>query len=327
MTGKKTLYKQSFIAISLLALSASLGNHALAATTAKVSQDVVMADVAKNSVSQGQGGTLNIPEITNQYNPALANLVRLGVRPYYLGNRSGVDGWLLLKEQQVQFAYVPQGGKDVIIGAMFDGGGQNITAQQLSELTRVNPGIVSALSAGLMKQPQSGLGPQGVGSPQGAGQGGTVSVGEKLIQDFSPAASVNLGSATAPMVSMIMDPNCPHCQATWKVLRDAVLNNMLQVRLIPIGTADSDSERAAAVLTHISNPLNAWDKYVSGDKSQLVGVPDPSQISAIRANRLLVDNWHIDATPYFFYRGKSGQVKIIKGELHDSKTIVSDVGP
>ncbi len=145
------------------------------------------------------------------------------------------------------------------------------------------------------------------------------------MKDLQNAAGVTIGSSTAPLLMMVMDPNCPHCHATWKVLRDSVFKNTLQVRLIPIGAVSADSERAAAQLLHIADPLNGYDKYVAGDKTQLAGAPDPALTTAIRSNGTLIDSWHIQMTPYLLYRSKDGKVKIVQGEPEQVSAILNDI--
>ncbi len=97
-------------------------------------------------------------------------------------------------------------------------------------------------------------------------------------------------------------------------MRDTVIKNALQIRLIPIGVQGNDHERAAAQLLHLADPMNGWDKYVAGDKTQLAGAPDATLVAAIRSNYALIDSWHIQMTPYLVYRAKDGKVKIIQGE-------------
>ena len=128
------------------------------------------------------------------------------------------------------------------------------------------------------------------------------------------------------MLYMVMDPNCSHCQATWRVLRDAVFKNSLQVELVPIGRNDED-ERAAAQLLKAHDPLNAWDKYVSGDKTQLAGDPDPLALAGVKTNHTFVDRWSIKETPYIVYRAKDGKIKIIAGEPQKLEAMLKDIGP
>jgi hypothetical protein len=267
-------------------------------------------------------------------NEMLANFIKQGAKAYYMGTRGGLDGWFVVKDSKVQIMYAPVGSQYILVGVLFQPGGQNLTIDQIKQTAKEHPEIVAMLNA---KQGQSV--PAGVGQPSSlAAQDSTPTSasadeaaqhpGEKLMKDLMEANGVTLGSPTAPRLLMVMDTQCRHCRATWGILRDAVLKNTLQVRMIPIGDQDSESERAGAQFLHVTNPLNSWDKYYNGDTSPLAGTPDASQIAALRANHALIDSWHIDFTPWLIYRAKSGEVKIIRGELQEPlATLLSDMAP
>ena len=259
-------------------------------------------------------------------NAGIAAMVKMGVKPFFLGNRSGLDAWLMIKNGQVQIVYAPVGGSDVVIGAMFDGEGQNVTAKQIEKAVKENPNLLTSLKDDVVGKQLSQL--QAAQTAQTATPVAKAdSPGERLIKEMASAVGVVVGSTTAPQVTMVMDPNCRHCRATWGQLRDLVFKNTLQIRLVPIGSPDSDSERAAAMLIRSADAVNVWDKYAAGDKGQLKGTPAPDAVAAVRANHVLIDRWHIDATPYFVYRAKNGQVKIISGEIEKIDTLVTDVVP
>lgn len=297
-------------------------------------------------------------------NPVIAEGLKEGGKAYYIGNRSGLDGWMLMQGNEVQTVYMTADRKTLIIGNLFAFEGYNITADQIRVLLKNNKEVANNMTQ-LTKQ-QLGvvdtdtLQPNGLpklsairSMGNGAGSQETNSAstaarifemaqnapaakdakptpaippGERLLLDLQDANGVDLGAAQAPMLYMIMDPNCPHCQATWRMLRDAVLNKTLRVRLVPVGMNDED-ERASAQLLRASDPLNAWDKYVAGDKSQLAGAADPKLINEVKANHAMVDSWSITETPYMAYRSlHSGDMKIVAGEPAQVTNLLADIG-
>jgi len=272
-------------------------------------------------------------------NPVLANMIKLGAKLYYLGTRSGLDGWFIVKDGRMQIAYSTTDKKTVVIGAMFGENGESISSSQVKTLADTNPDVTALLSGAAKEQEAiNQAGSNATSASSAAAQtpatpmpGVLLSPGERLMQELSAAAGVTIGggapsSGSMPTLFMVMDPNCPHCQATWRALRDSVFKKALQIRMIPIGTEGTDNERAAARLLHVADPLNAWDKYVGGDKTQLAGTPDQPLITAVRANHVLVDNWNIRATPYLVYRAKDGQIKIVQGEPDKIAAVLTDLG-
>jgi protein-disulfide isomerase len=155
----------------------------------------------------------------------------------------------------------------------------------------------------------------------------SASPGERLLHDLSVASTVNVGSPASPEITMVMDPRCPHCQATWKALRDNVMKGSLHIRMVPIGALNSDNERAAAILLTLTDPLSGWDKYVvEGDKTALAGVASPAALAAVRSNHAVIDSWKIESTPYLVYRAKDGKVKVVQGEPDKVSVVLGDLG-
>jgi len=278
-------------------------------------------------------------------NPVLASIAKLGAKLYYLGNRNGLEGWFIVKDGRVQIAYATPDKKAVVIGAMFGDDGESISSTQVKTLLENNKEIVSQLTTAATQTDTSTSNDSAKASPPVSpvspaiapsvatqtSPPSALSPGERLYQQLSSATGVTLGNAT-PRIYMIMDANCPHCQATWRLLRDSVKSNVVQLRMIPIAAPESDSERAAVQLLRSPDPLNVWDKYVGaapgqGDKSQLSGNNDAAMVTALRANHAMTDSWHIDQTPYLVYRGKDGKVKIVVGEPDKLSAILGDVAP
>ena len=275
-------------------------------------------------------------------NPMLNQFLKAGAKVYYLGMHSGLYGWFLTKDSEIQFVYTIPGGSSALIGILFDGDGNDITSQQIKKLYDTNNEVhtffanLNSLQSPLqaMQTPmlqQASPTPTGnISSTSGMllpPAASAASAGEQLMQALQTAAGVDVGAATAPKLYMVIDPNCPHCHETWQAIRTAVFSGELQVRLVPVGVFGPDSVRAAGQLLHAANPLDAWDKYVGGDKSQLAGNPDAATLNAIRDNHVLTDLWHIQMTPYLVYRAKDGQVKIVQGEPDHPDSVISDIGP
>jgi protein-disulfide isomerase len=274
--------------------------------------------------------------------PLLSNLVRAGAKLYYIGERSNLHGWFIVKDGQIQIVYVTADGQTAIVGGMFTGNGENVTGAQIQTLSEVNKEVGQLLQESGLQQGEvakagavaggaaSVPGDAAAGAHGGATAAGvpgvTLSPGERLMQDLEAAAGVTLGHNDKAEIMMVMDPNCPYCRATWKEFRDSVSGNRVQIKMIPITlNVDSDNTRAAARLLAADNPFDAWDRYVNGDKTALDGKADDIHLRAVLANRDLADRWNIRTTPYLVYRGRDGRVKIVQGEPKRIAAVLSDL--
>jgi protein-disulfide isomerase len=304
----------------------------------------------------------SVAEPDSSTNPVLAAIKKTGANVYYMGTRGGLDGWLVVKGSQLQIAYAITGSQNLMIGALFGPSGENISSAQLQSIfdehpelknlfvnaaqataaatsASTTPGTLSPSAMGLNggnpaadAQTKIFAGASGMQMPSGTMLPAVqtyTSPGEHLYHDLLQARGVDLGSPNTPELLMVMDPTCPHCKATWKMLRDKVFSNALHVHLVVISRDADDKEesRVAAQLMQVTNPAEAWDKYVNGDKDQLAGTPDPALIQAVKANHDVVDGWRIRSTPFLVYRGRDGKVKIVEGEPMEASALFSDLLP
>ncbi|MDD5585653.1 MAG: thioredoxin fold domain-containing protein [Alphaproteobacteria bacterium] len=273
--------------------------------------------------------------------PVLSNLVKNGAKLYFLGERSGLQGWFIIKDGQVQMIYVTPDKKTAIIGGMFSGEGDNVTGPQIKELASINKEVGDLVNGAGRQQEdvtKAGATPGGFAAIPGGTQteagnllgnklpAVSLSPGERLLQDLKAAAGVTLGKNENAEMLIVIDPHCPHCKATWRELRKPVQEGLVEVRLLPItNNPAGDDTRAAAQLLKAANPFEAWDKYVSGDKSALAGEADNLHKQAVLSNNLLIEKWNIRSTPYIVYRAKDGRVKIVQGAPERMASVLSDL--
>lgn len=266
--------------------------------------------------------------------PALSSLVAQGAKLFYMGERSGMPGWFIWLNGQVQMIYLSPDRQTAFMGAMFSNQGDNVTGEQVKYLSQNNRDFTELMNSVTAQQGNAGM-------PQMPNQAATplpvlgnnlpampVTPGERLYQDLLGASHVTVGANPKAEILMVIDTNCPHCQATWKDMRDLVAANKIQVRLIPITTLEVSGEdiRTGAKLLEAANPYQAWDEYVKGNKDALGGQPNPEKSRAVLANRELIEKWKIKSTPYLVYRGKDGKVKLVSGKPDSMKTVINDLG-
>ncbi len=273
--------------------------------------------------------------------PILSNIVKSGAKLYYLGERSGLYGWLIVKDGQIQMIYVTADKKTALIGGMFTSEGENVTGPQIVTLAETSKEVADIISTPAKQQEdisRAGSTPGGIASVPGGnpitGGGNNVaavptvslSPGERLMQDLQAAAGVTLGRNESAEIIMVLSPSCPHCKTTWRELRESVMGNRLQVRLVPVtNDPKSDETRAGAQLLKVANPLDVWDRYANGDKNALAGEPEQIRIQAVLLNNQLIEKWNIRSTPYLVYRAKDGRIKIVQGKPERMAAVLSDL--
>jgi len=276
--------------------------------------------------------------------PFFDKIIKEGGKVFYYGDRSGLHGWLMVKDGHVQMAYSTRDDKTVLLGAMLTANGDNVTARQVVDLIERNQ-EAGDLIAGSMKQqggpraqaslpdtfgaasaPAPAPAPAPVSAaPKAPEKAVSLSPGEQLLGELKAAGGVTLGKNPNVEIVMVMDPSCPNCRETWRALQPHVMANEVQVRMVPVHDLTIEDVRVAGLLLKVEDPLTAWNKYIAGDKSGFVGDPEAAQMQAIQSNRNLLDKWKIKATPYIVYRGKDGKVKIVVGKPAKIDELLADL--
>ena len=267
--------------------------------------------------------------------PLLQNLLQSGSELYYVGEKSGMHGFVLYKDGQMQMVYLTPDRAGLVFGGMYSVDGANISTQQVNNASAENAQLKALLTASAEQQRDLERA-TGMASARDsvndskktilpAGGGVTLSPGERLLNDFIAAAGVVMGPEGKPLVLMLVDPQCQFCKATWTELYEPLTKGQIRIKLIPIGPEGSENEKQAAKFLRVANPMQAWNKFVGGDKTALSGEASSADINAVRNNMTMVLNWKIQATPYIAYRGSDGKVKVVQGKPEKVASILSDV--
>ncbi|MEJ0061708.1 MAG: hypothetical protein WDO70_00520 [Alphaproteobacteria bacterium] len=317
----------------LFPLTLAVALFAFPAAAQKSSQIPVGALLKADPAEIAKAQQMPATDVDIKRIPVLRTMLQQGAELYYMGERSGMPGFMLQKDGQLQFFYIAPDRQSLLFGAMFSAEGTNITAEQMNTVGMQIPQIKALLTSAAEKQEEiQKVGGGGGSDPQPASKSGppelvSLSPGERLYQDFQGAVGVTMGQGDKPLVVMLVEPHCPFCKATWKELKDHVDKGELRVKLLPIGAPDSEDERQSAIFLRVAEPFKAWSQFVDGDANALAGVPPTADITAVRATMEMTKEWKISATPYIVYRGKDGKIKVVLGKPDKVATILSDLSP
>ncbi len=244
----------------------------------------------------------------------IQNLVDEGAQIRYLGNEHGLDAWLTIKNGQEQYFYVLPDKSAFLMGVLFDKKGKIVTVEQVRSLMGDGDELLDELTTSPSELAAKNIKTSSLQTPA-----------ERLFSDIEDSNWVPLGQAGAPILYSFIDPQCPHCHAFINDVRSNYIDaGKLQVRLIPVGFREETMAQAAYLLA-TPNPQERWFKYMDGDETALPIKEEMNQ-QGIQRNMLLMQSWKFDATPMIVYRGKDGEVKIVRGRPKDIPRLISDLG-
>lgn len=306
----RTRFTMSILAGALLA-GAILGAGLLASQNARAQTD--------ETANQTDAAPLSEAELIRReiaHAPVLDRLHRSGASLTPMGRAFGLSGWLVEADDTVSTLYVTPDGRGVVMGILFSPDGVNETAAQLNDLQR-NGVALNQLAPQAAEQNHF--------APPFVPQDETI--GDKILNELSMASYIGFGEASAPIIYVIVDPNCPYCKSYWRDLAgDALAAGRLQVRLVPVAVLGEDSADKAARLLSDDDPHGAWEALVAGDSSALDQPASAHAMAAIEANRSLMRRWNLEGVPFSIYRGHAGgDVKLLQGAPESSLQVVNEI--
>jgi thiol:disulfide interchange protein DsbG len=190
--------------------------------------------------------------------------------------KGGLVGWVVQENASKKYVvvYSTADGSVLLAGMALDAQGNNLTGQYMKEYA-----------------PQTDYTP--------------------AYKAFQAATGVTWGSApeSAPEVTIVSDPNCPFCQLVERMVKPAVDDGKLRVRLVPVAILGHDSpQKAAGMLA--AKDLNAYMNadIISGEFGSGVPMSNDGALEAkIATNTGLMRTYGFGGTPAVMYMsGKKG---------------------
>lgn len=247
--------------------------------------------------------------------PPLQALVDEGAQVRYLGRHNGLDGWITIRGGQEQYFYATEDGQSILMGLLFDREGQLITVRQVKELQEKSGDVLELFASETLDQEQ-------VVNNKASTEFKTPA--QQLYDNIGQSNWIALGNPDAPFIYTFMDPQCPHCHAFTKDLKEKYLDSgLLQVRVIPIGMRE-DTRAQAAFLLAAPNPGERWYRHLSGDEKALPISAGINQ-QGVERNLAIMQSWKLDVTPLTIYKAKNGSVKIVQGRPKNPNDILRDL--
>ncbi len=248
----------------------------------------------------------------------IQDLVDKGAQIRYMGRDHGLDAWITIQRGQEQYFYVQPDGSSFVMGLLFNNKGKLITTDQVKRLQDQGDTLLDTLASDT-------TGFETSNKNDTSEHFNFKSPAERLFSDVENSNWVPLGQPGAPVAYSFVDPQCPHCHAMIKELKDEILKKgRLQLRIIPVGFRN-ETKAQSAFLMATPNPQERWFAYLEGDNSALPAKSELNQ-QGVERNLAIMQSWKFNVTPMTIYRGKDESVKILRGRPKDVEAFLSDLG-
>ena len=268
--------------------------HGLRTIAARSGSQFMLFEVAPD----GQAGVSGVPidlSLAQLQSVAAGNITDVG-------EAHGLQGYFVRSGQQFQVFYATPDGSGLIPGVMWDAAGKDVTRQQVAQIT----GAVPTIEVG-----------GATGQPVGDGQ---------AIPLLQKATYGTIGASTAPMVFMLMDPQCIYSIRAYQQLQPYVQAGKLQIAIIPLSILDYEDQGQStrSALALLSDPPDqiaaAWQ---AGGETN---TPDPAAETRLANNIAIAHAVGLRGTPMFWWQKADGSTAYLDGAPTDAASFVAAVG-
>jgi len=227
----------------------------------------------------------------------------------YIGSSHGLDAYMAeAPNGSIQTFYITPDGQGVLAGLMFDINGRNITMSQVMNLLQTNPDALASVKR-LQESNQSNAKSNENLSPEEM-----FAKAQVVIAAVDKANWFRMGKEAAPVVYIIIDPNCPWCERAIKYLEPYLANGGLQLRVIVVGMLSETSLPKAAAIVSSENPVATLMEYEGRAKAPPpVETISQDNILLVRQNEQFVRDYGLEGTPFFIFRDYQGIPRMIRG--------------
>lgn len=212
--------------------------------------------------------------------PALQALTNQGVEVVkQFDAPAGLRGYIISARGQTHAVYVTKDGQYVLVGALLDAEGRNLTETYISKFAPKPD-----MSAAWQQLEKSRWIAEGAKEPKS-------------------------------IVYVMADPHCPYCHAFWLAAKPYEKVG-LQVRWVWVSYLRPDGPAQVAAILEADDPVAAMERHerrfgqggIEAAKS-----PKPATLAAVRKNTDLMHSLGVNGTPAIFFKDDQGQVQVIQG--------------
>lgn len=236
----------------------------------------------------------------------------------YLGQRSGLDAWIVSGPGLMQIIYTLPNNQGAIIGGnLVDAEGKDIATPMQQDFIAKNPQRAQEMVVAVQNAQKKTDAPDATASHADV-TGGTMS--QKIWDALEKTGWVSFGSdVKAPALYAILDPYQPQSRDMWKLLEPMAALNKIRLYVIPLATVKPEAVESIARLLGDADRSGAWNKLVHGEElPKTTGPQNPQGVLDLKNNLDFMQTLNLRAVPVLLYhKHNTGVVRILRGMPKD----------
>jgi len=225
-----------------------------------------------------------------------------------LSTQHGLDSLFVRSGAQFQVFYVTDDKERVIPGVMWDATGKDLTREQVANV----PGAIPTVVVG------------DVASANAEAKPGASSVAALPLVEKANYGTV--GSALAPHLWMLIDPQCVYSVRAYQMLHPFVEAGKVQLSVIPLSVLDYEDkgQSTKSALALLSKPgeqmVSSWQAGNVNDP------PIPAASARLQANMAIAQAIGLQGTPTLIWKKADGTEGRIDGVPTNVEALIASIG-
>ncbi len=225
-----------------------------------------------------------------------------------LSTQHGLDGLFVRSGSQFQVFYITPDKERVIPGVMWDAAGKDLTREQVANV----PGAIPTVVVGDVASAKTDAKP-----------GASAVSALPLVQKANYGT---VGSALAPHLWMLIDPQCVYSVRAYQMLHPFVEAGKVQLSVIPLSVLDYEdkgqsTKSALALLSKPSEQLvSSWQAGNVNDP------PIPGAAARLQANMAIAQAIGLQGTPTLIWKKADGTEGRIDGVPTSVEALLASIG-
>lgn len=227
----------------------------------------------------------------------------------FIGTGNGLDAYMAeAPNGSIQTFYIAPDGKGILAGLMFDTLGRNVTMAQVMNLLQTSPDALQSVKR-LQENKQKNKKSDEELTPQEM-----LAKAQVVFSGVEKTNWFRMGREDAPVVYIVIDPNCPWCERAIRYLEPEIAAGTIQLRVIAVGTLTETSMPKAAAIVSAQNPVEALNQYEGRAKAPpAIESVTQDDILLVRQNEQFIRDFELEGTPFFIFRDYQGIPRLIRG--------------
>jgi thiol:disulfide interchange protein DsbG len=211
---------------------------------------------------------------------------------------TGLTGVVIRTEQGPIVAWMPDTHDVLIIGAVFDATGTNVSQAEM-----VRRGYATPADSAPGQVARNTTDPTAPAPPNTA-----------LLRSLEQATGFVEGRG-GPLLVAVIDPMCAFCSRLWQLTRQPIAEGRLRVRWVPVAVVAEESRGKAAAILQSHDPVGALTTHETTRGGIGPVTPLRQTADALAANEAMLDllTGGRPATPLLVTRGRDGTPMLSPG--------------